>query len=197
MSNVNPLEKDPEKFRYQGKSMHSTFSTGQVLFIRPNVSRIQPGDVLIYRKDDRYVVHRVVGIDSQGYRTRGDDNLNEDAGTVSPDDVIGVVAEVDDWGRVLRVHGGKTALYRAHLRWHLHALLNKVRPALGAPYRLLKTTGLVRHFWRPSLTRIQVCSSAGVMVKFMARGKTVAVWQPESGRFSCRRPYDLVIPPPK
>jgi hypothetical protein len=197
LSDVNPVKNDPEKFRYQGKSMRSTFSTGQVLYIRPQENRAERGDVMVYRKGGRYVVHRVDGMYPQGYRMRGDDNLSEDAGIVSPDEVIGVVDEVDDWGRVLRVRGGKPALYRAQLRWHLNSLLNRLRPVLGAPYRLLKTSGLVRHFWHPRLTHIQVCSSTGVMVKFLARGKTVAVWQPESGRFTCRRPYDLVISPPK
>jgi len=171
LSDANAVKKGPEKFRYQGKSMRSTFSTGQVLSIRTEKKLVQSGDVIVYRKGDRYVVHRVVGLDPQGYRTRGDDNLNEDAGIVTPDDVIGVVAKVDDWGRVLRVQGGKPALSMAQFRWHLHSSLNRLRPALGAPYRLLKKSGLVRHFWHPSLTRIQVRSSNGVMVKFMARGK--------------------------
>ena len=186
-----------KRFRYTGSSMVPTFKTGQVLYIRPVSRDIQAGDVIVYHKGDHYVVHRVHSVHSGGVRTRGDNNPMEDEAPIPLENVIGVVEKVDDWGDIRPVSGGKRGLWQARAYWSMRALYRKMLPWLGAPYRWLKKRRWVNRVWQPAITRIHLQTSSGMVIKYVSHGKTVATWKPEIGRFTCRKPYDLVIIPPQ
>lgn len=177
--------------------MASTFSPGQVLYVRPATDEIQPGDVVVYHQGDGYVVHRVTAIHAEGYKTRGDNNPFEDAELIPKDKIIGVVYGLDDWGKMQPVAGGKAALIKAKLGWKATANFERSKPILGAPYRWLKKKDWVRRFWHPNILRVNFRTSAGIIVKYIIKGKTVATWIPKENRFFCRRPYDLIVFPPK
>ena len=49
------------------------------------------GDVILFVSKDNLVVHRVVGIASEGISTRGDNNNDDDPGLVAPEKVVGIV----------------------------------------------------------------------------------------------------------
>ena len=183
------------KFRYRGASMYSTFKPGETLYLRPQGRPIQPGDVIVYRKQDDYVVHRVTSVESDGIHTRGDDNLSHDE-PVSPQNVIGVVEQAEDWGTLRTVQGGRKGLRQAQVRWYLKERFQRSLPWLGAPYRWLKAAGIIPRLWHPRVTKLHMLSAESEVVKYIVRGKTVATLDRSSGRFLCRRPYDLVIFPP-
>ncbi len=185
------------KFRYSGTSMRTTFKPGQVLYVHPRAKGVQPGDVVVYRKDGEYIVHRVKEVQPGHVITRGDNNPNDDLEFILLDDIVGVVEKVDEWGNSHPVAGGRKGLWVARLRWELTAFFNWLRPVIGAPYRWLKTRRWVSRVWHPGVTTIQLRTLDGVMVKYLVRGKTVATWQPRNARFTCRRPYDLIIFPPE
>ena len=176
---VEPVAHDPgspkERFRYTGSSMVPTFKPGQVLYIRPVSRDIQPGDVIVYHRGDDYVVHRVHSVQPDGMRTRGDNNPIEDESPVPLENVIGVVEKVDDWGDIRPVTGGKKGLWQAQARWELRALNNRILPWLGAPYRLIKARRWVSKVWHPRITRIQLQTTSGMVIKYVSNGKTVAV----------------------
>ena len=95
------------------------------------------------------------------------------------------------------VRGGRPGLLVARLRrarrflwWHGKRLIVVVG---RWPYRALRRSGLVRRLWRPAIVRIALTTENGPLVKHVSNGRTVAWWRPETGRFRCRRPYDLII----
>lgn len=193
----HPLEcKDNVIFRYRGPSMRSTFTPGEILHTQPSIKGIHSGDVVIYRRGEGFIVHRVVSVFPEGVQTRGDDNRQED-GFVRFEDVIGVVKGVETSRGMQPAVGGFWGHQLARLRWGWRSILNWMRPWLGFPYRWMKTSRMVTHVWHPRISQIQVQIGSSVVIKYMARGKVVATWDPDHSRFTCRQPYDLVIFPPK
>jgi hypothetical protein len=190
------LNSKQKQFRYHGSSMRPTFKPGQVLYIRPEGHAVQPGDVVVYRKGEEYIVHRVSSVRSDGIHTRGDNSTREDDGPIPAEQIVGVVEKMDDWGNIHPVAGGEKGLSFVRLRWGLGGIFQKMLPWLGAPYRWLKAHRWVPRIWHPYITTLQLQTKNGSLVKYVVRGKTVATWQPELRRFTCRRPYDLIIFPP-
>jgi len=176
--------------------MRSTFSPGEILYVRPHASEVRPGDVIIYQRGDEYVVHRIRTITSDGIVARGDNNLHEDQDPVKLEQVIGVVNEVDTGKGIRIVQGGKKGLWLARFRWGFSAIFIWMRPVIGAPYRLMKSARIVAKIWHPEVIQVKTVSSSGPMIKYIVGGKTVATWIPQLRRFQCRRLYDLVIFPP-
>jgi hypothetical protein len=69
-----------------------------------------------------------------------------------------------------------------------------VQAPVRGPYRSFRESGLIRHLWRPSIVRVRVMTENGPLLKYICGDRTVAWYWPEYERFTCRKPYDLVIP---
>jgi hypothetical protein len=185
-------------FPYQGTSMHGTFRPGDLLLVTPvAIEAIHPGDVVAFRRqapdeDAAQIVHRVQARVGAGLITRGDHSTGPDPSPVRAVELVGRVVAVQRHGRVRRVWGGPAGrLWALGLRFR-RGLLRLAQ----APYTLLRASGLVQRLWRPRLERVHLTTPEGPLVKTMHRGRTVAQWHPQTGRFWCRKPYDLVIERP-
>jgi len=176
--------------------MLPTFKPGEVLYARPAGRALTPGDVIIYEQGGVRVVHRVVSVEPSGVKTRGDNNPSVDAWLIPFEEILGVVERAEDWKAACAVTGGRRGLWRAQARWRTKSLWQRSLPWLGAPYRWLKARRWVGRFWHPRVTLVRVYSEGGELVKYAVNGRTVATFDPASGRFICCRPYDLVIFPP-
>jgi hypothetical protein len=195
--NAQPGDQAIQRYRYTGPSMQPTLKPGQVLYTRPAARSLQPGDVVVYRDGTGFIVHRVTVVTSDGFIARGDNNPAADPGPIPFERVMGVVERADDWGKVSPVTGGRRGLWLVRIRWLLSGIFRIFLPAAGAPYRWLKRTRWVTRIWHPPVKQIRLHTGEGSLVKYTVNGKTVATWHPESKRFRCRRPYDLVIFPPQ
>lgn len=200
MSKILSVSKQKEVRRgyfYNGPSMVPTFRTGQLLYVRPNADAIKPGDIVVFKKNEKYVVHRVVGNKNGNYITRGDNNLLVDNVLVSNNQIVGRVEITEDNKGISRlVQGGTRALMKSRLRWWFKEIIYQLCLFLGAPYRWLKSHRWITKVWRPEVTSIRLQTPNSILVKYVVGGKTVAIWQPQQARFACRRPYDLIIFPP-
>jgi hypothetical protein len=183
-------------FRYSGLSMQPTFRTGQVLYVRPDVQAVKPGDVVVYKQEGRYIVHRVLSVGMDGYVTRGDNNPQADANPVAPGQVIGRVDMDEHRGEIRSVWGGRSGLWLTRLGRAARWLKPGLRLVFGWPYRRLKASRFMVRIWKPAISQIHLKSDSGMLVKYIYRKKTVAVWEASLGRFECRKPFDLVIPSP-
>ena len=81
--------------RVQGFSMEPTFSDGDVVLSRRYETYqgdINVGDIIIYKHDNDYVVHRVYEINSDGtITTKGDAFESVDNYTTNVDDIVGII----------------------------------------------------------------------------------------------------------
>jgi hypothetical protein len=186
--------------------MAGTFDPGDYLFIAPvSLESVNVGDVIVFDGvnaggDPDVIVHRVVGVLPEGLVTKGDDNPWADGVLVTGDNLLGRVTHVERGGRRRRVRGGRWELLRVRLRrrWRRTVWRGRlVAASLGRwPYRWLRSSGLAPRLWQPVITRVYLVVDGDPVVKYVCEGRTVARWWPETGRFQCRKPYDLIISRP-
>jgi signal peptidase I len=202
---------EQEVLFYHGNSMRGMFRLGDRMFIEPvSLASLHPGDVVIYRKTDNSgpdcekVVHRVVKVVPGGLIARGDNNRTTDVAVVLEKDIVGRVTHYERQGEVRRVCGGHWGLLRGWLlhRWHPtrrsgRRFIEKWIFPLGRPfYRWLRQSGRVHRIWHPPVVEVHLETEEGSLIIFVVGKCTVARWWPQSKRFWCRKPYDLIIPNP-
>jgi hypothetical protein len=193
--------------------MRGIFHPGDRLVIEPvALSDLHPGDVIVFRKHapengsshDKHVVHRVIAILSGGAITRGDNNAPDDVELVLSQYIVGRVTYFIRDGKKRWVRGGVFGSLRARIAYRLrrvpYAVWQRIRallrPAIQTPYRLLRRSRIVRCVWKPAITQITIQTTAGPLIKYIHRGRTVIEWWPDRRRYRAKRPYDLIIFPP-
>jgi hypothetical protein len=184
-------------FLYNGPSMQPTFRPGQVLYTRMRPKEPQPGDVLVYEKTGKMVVHRLCSVTPNGYILRGDNNYLKDAELVTPAQVLGRVEAVGDNKGSHMVLGGRLGLWRSRLRWTFLHFEQPTRLILGWPYRFMKATGWMARLWKPDLEVMRLGHGGAFITKYLFHGQTVAVWDSAQKRFTCCKPFDLVLRSPE
>lgn len=154
------------------------------------------GDVVAYRAGDQVVVHRIVGRRGGEWITQGDGNWRRDAAPLAPERFIGVVTERARAGATAAVIGGAAGFRRA-AALHAGSFLRWLALTALAPfYRLLRASRAVPFLWRPRILAVRFAASGGAVTKFVHRGRAVAQWIPQAERWTCRKPYDLLLSRP-
>lgn len=182
-------------FLYCGRSMQGTFQQGQLLLALPSsFETIRPGDVVVFRSieaDGRGIVvaHRVHSKASMGLITKGDNNTCVDTEIVREEDLIGRVVFIQRGKDILPVWGGEIGRFWQNFLPLLRYLFQLSRGG----YSVLRESRVVSHIWQPSLSRLCVYVDGVSLVKYVHKGRTVALWMPEKEWFWCSKPYDLVI----
>ncbi len=177
--------------------MAGTFRFGDLLVVVPALlSELCPGDVVVFCSSrsavDTWVVHRVVAWTENGVITQGDACVSSDVATLRSSQLLGRVARVQRGDKSYVVWGGFVGQVWSHYVRFRRRLL-----ALGRVlYRWLRASGIVRRLWCPPIVRLMLATEQGPAVKYLCNGKTIAVWQPETGTYWCRKPYDLVLDAP-
>ncbi|MCK4699144.1 MAG: signal peptidase I [Bacteroidales bacterium] len=83
-----------------GYSMFPAIHPGDIVIIAPvnNQSNLIPGDIIVFRRDSGFVLHRLTDIrhrdDNTFYITRGDSSMNEDK-PITADKISGVVTAIE------------------------------------------------------------------------------------------------------
>lgn len=187
---------------YQGSSMLGTFRPGDRLAVVPmSIADLRAGDVIVFRglggqnEPDR-IVHRVVATATDGLVTRGDNAPAADEHLLGAENLLGRVTHFERGGPWRPVRGGWLGLLRARALHTRRPVRRLIARASRKPYGWLCRSGLIRRFWRPTISRMQLCTDRGPVVKYVVGGRTVARWWPAKGRFECRKPYDLLISRP-
>jgi hypothetical protein len=180
-------------FRYSGMSMQPTFRAGQLLYVRPDVQDVKPGDVVVYEREGRTIVHRVISIGEYGFITRGDNNQFADEYSATPGQLIGRVELNEYLGDTTSVRGAWQGLYLVRLGSVTRWLAPGLRLVFGWPYRLLKVSKIMVRIWKPAITKIHLETDTDKLVKYIYHMKTVATWDAERELFECLRPFDLII----
>lgn len=91
-------------FRYQmiaiaSNSMTPIYERGDaIIFDKGEKDSIKIGDIIVFKKDDKIISHRVVKIKENSnkryFYTKGDANLSNDEGQTTEDEILGVVKNV-------------------------------------------------------------------------------------------------------
>jgi len=73
-----------------GDSMSPTLKSGDLLIIKSPEETIEPGTIIVYHLGDDKVIHRVVEVNGEDLKTKGDGNSWIDPWQVSISDIEGV-----------------------------------------------------------------------------------------------------------
>jgi hypothetical protein len=183
---------------YRGPSMNPLLNTPDILYVRPYGRReVRCGDVVVFWSSDadRKVVHRVVSVDGEGVRTKGDNNSHVDSWNLMPESIIGRVEWIERAGRRVRIFGGRTGQAQAGvlkaLRLFDTGLCAVFRPLYG---RLARSRALKRWLVGRSLTRIiSISRPEGIELQLLLGGRVIG--RRPAGRHSwqIRRPFLLFV----
>ena len=95
-----------------GYSMFPAIHPGDIIIIAPvkNRSKLTPGDIVVYKRDSDFVLHRLTDIRHHEnnilFFTRGDSSINEDL-PIKADKIIGVVTTIEKKRRRMQPHRHK------------------------------------------------------------------------------------------
>jgi signal peptidase len=109
------------RFRPGGGSMHPSIRDREAVIVEPvEASRIERGDIILYRHAYGLTAHRVLRINPEGderlFILRGDASVNSDA-PVRAEQVLGRVLAVERDGRELSLKGRRAGLRFAFARF--------------------------------------------------------------------------------
>jgi len=94
---------------YTGPSMNPTLNEGDLLEVKGySLEPIRAGDVLLFRSEEKLIVHRATRVSRVGIRTRGDNNSCYDPFTLDPNMVIGQVVAAWRGQSRRRISGGQS-----------------------------------------------------------------------------------------
>jgi len=177
--------------------MRFTIGAGDSLWVSSiPFAALQVGDVVVFDSGGQVVAHRIVGLHPQGFLTRGDGNLRRDAAPLTPDRFIGKVLEREQGGVRSSVVGGAQGRRRAVALRAVGFLRMAVLVLLAPGYRALRSSHWVGRAWHPQIVSVRLNYPAGSVTKYIHQGRTVACWMPHVHRWTCRKPFDLVLFPP-
>jgi len=189
---------------YRGNSMHGTFQPGDYLIIiQVPLDQVRIGDIVVFcdlhadDDDNSYFVHRIMQSRADGFVTRGDNNSNYDSGYLTKDNYFGKVIYVSRKNKKRTVADGPLGFLRAHFLYTSHKCWEDLYRLIGGSYNYLRKIKLLPYFWRPTFNRLLLQSSDGMLVKYLIKGRTVANWWPQQNRYTCRKPFDLVLRDPR
>ena len=180
----------------RGDSMSVTLKAGDRLWVAPIAfDSLEIGDVVALDAGSQVVAHRIVARQPAGYVLQGDGNGRPDVELLTAANFLGKVEARERSGARKRLAGGRPGHRRGRILRACSRFRIRLAWMLGWPYRRLRSSRVAVRFWHPDMLVVRFATPDGRLTKYIRRGKTVAVWAPQSGRWECRRPYDLVLFP--
>ncbi|MCP4693421.1 MAG: hypothetical protein GY859_35610 [Desulfobacterales bacterium] len=184
-----------------GASMAPTLRESEILEVAPCMGRPpRPGDVILFtppggERGGRAVAHRVVRVSGGGFRTRGDNNAEEDPWLARPEEVAGRVTAAWRGRRRRIILGGRPGLLASRLSRFRRIFTRGPARLLRAPYHALARSGLFR---RPPLAvftpRVVVFRGHGVERPRLLMGRrVVGRYDAARGQWIIRPPYRLFV----
>jgi len=183
---------------YTGPSMKPTLKPGDTLQVIPFDGRkIRRGDVIVFlsREGDTKITHRVISIDSQGVRTRGDNNKCIDPQVLSHDNILGLVVLAQRKNRRVRIYGGIRGIQFARAIRAIHMIDCRISSLLRPIYYRLVQSGIFKR-WAPIQKRIRIISyvrSGGTERQLLLGRRVIGQLLPRKDGWQIRRPFRLFI----
>ena len=183
---------------YTGPSMNPTLKSGDKLQVVPyDGQRIQRGDVIAFisPSGDNKVIHRVITVDSQGIRTRGDNCSQVDPWLLKHHHILGRVVCVQRGKKHLRLYRGSLGqLYALGVRGIL--TFNSKLSSLFRPlYYKLAQSGIFRRWVHPRI-KMQVLAfnrPAGKELQLVLGSRVIGRLLHGEDKWKIRRPFRLFV----
>jgi len=183
---------------YMGPSMNPTLKAGDGLSVMPYGSRrIQIGDVIVFHEPEgkNNIAHRVVAVDWQGVRTKGDNNINIDPWVLLPGDIIGRVVSAQRKSERLTIRGGTWGRIFAPLIWILKQVNLSVSRILRPAYHMLARSGIFNNCTRflPKTRVVSFHRPGGTEYHLLMGNRVIGRRLPGKDHWQIARPFRLFV----
>jgi hypothetical protein len=192
---------EPTRLRsinYIGSSMNPTLRAGDRLkFTHCDGEKIRRGDVVVFIPPggDSKIVHRVISVNSDGIRTRGDNCNQADDWVLRRESILGRVVAAQMNNRRRRIFGGPLGRLFAVTVRIIRAIDSPVSYLLRPAYNELAKVSIFTRLL-PARMRPRVISLNRGSVKelqlLMGR-RVIGRWLPGRTGWSIRRPFRLFV----
>jgi len=185
-------------FNYKGTSMNPTLKPGACLKVTQyKLKKICAGDVVIFRamEGNHYVVHRVASVDSQGIRTRGDNNPDLDSRILHLEDIIGRVVLIKNKKKNIQVYGGgRGRIFAFALRVKRPIKLTLFR-ALRPYYQIFPKSIICRPFLTHWIKTKVICFKRpkGIEMQLLWGPQVIGRRLPGKTKWRIRCPFSLFV----
>ncbi len=199
-------ERNPRRLTGKGISMHPLLRGGDGLKVIPYTDRrVCVGDVVVFRSPDpqmQEVVHRVVSVNPQGIRTKGDNNNHLDSWILQPEDIIGRVVSAKREDRIFAVHGGFRGTIVARMirvKKRIDRIISGIRrllyKILHPVYRRLSQSGIFRKILPRQFKPRILCFKRpeGTEMQLLIHNRIIGRRCPGWDDWQIRRPFRLFI----
>ena len=195
----SPPFKHPVYCAYKGPSMNPTITENDLLEITPYSQKApEMGDVILFIPSEFHqpVIHRIIGLDRDGYITRGDNCTKSDPWLTSPENILGQVVRAYRTTRKLTIHGraaGMARGYYCRLRMRIYSgIFLFIRNVCLSIHNLVWSVNTFRPQCRPRI----VCFSATrpYTYRVLLGRKTVGYFDHEQSRWHIKLRYRHRIP---
>ena len=194
----NGKDRAQSTFFYRGSSMTPLLREGDVLEVVPyDGATVRRWDVIVYDSPwhDLTVVHRVVRVEPEGIRTRGDANSRMDPYVLAPADIKGRVTLVRRAQGQFSLYPGAYGLaqgWLVKLRQHAYSLLLYF---LEPGSRMLMRATRLRRYALMALRPQLLCfnRACGTEIQLSLGGRVIAKRLPDSAHWQIRHRYRLLV----
>ena len=190
--------REPKSMNYIGSSMNPSLKPGARLDVRAyHGEKIRRGDVIVFIPPggDSKIVHRVISVNSDGIRTRGDNCNQEDDCVLWREHILGRVVAAQRGSRRRRIFGGPLGRLFALTVRVIHAVDVCLSPLLRATYNEFAgadiLTRLVPAQMRPRV--ISLKRAAGEELQLLMGRRVIGRWLPGKSGWHIRRPFRLFV----
>jgi len=91
------------RLRVTSDSMLPSIKPGDYInFIKKTAEAISIGDILVIKRNDEFVTHRLIAIDNQGWITKGDRFPQSDA-RIKKEDILGCVVSLERRSKIINL----------------------------------------------------------------------------------------------
>jgi signal peptidase I len=183
---------------YHGPSMNPLFKDLDIAYYIPyNEQQMRTGDIVVFQipGGQKKVIHRIISVDPEGIRTRGDNNPKIDSWILSPDNIIGRVTHIM---RGKKMHSISSRLparllrYRAAaLLWTKSLMIFLTRP----PYRWISRKRILSRFlftlFRPHFLAFE--KPSGTEYQLLFGKKVIGRLPPSEEKWHIQPPFRLFV----
>jgi hypothetical protein len=194
----DPQAKRSSIINHIGPSMNPTLKSGDVLQVIPyDGKKVRRGDVIVFLSPENghIITHRVISVDSQGIKTRGDNNNQVDPLILTPDHILGHVVCAKRRDRRRKIFGGSIGRLFAGAIRAIHVIDESVSSLLRPVYHRLARSGVFRGLL-PGRMEPRVLSfnrPGGTELQLLMGRRVIGRWLPGRDRWRIRRPFRLFV----
>lgn len=190
----------PDRMIYTGPSMTPTLRQFDTLILtHPDKQTINRGDIIVFKMPGKTtpVIHRVISVEGDSYRTRGDYNNKIDPYIVQKKDIQGLVRSIERKGRLQNLKDGETGYRLAasgilRIRRNLDYFFSNLLHPL---YIVLSKSGIFRLFLpvKYKLKVFEYMRSNGIEYQLFLGDYHVGRRLPGESEWHIKRPFRLFI----